>query len=68
MTAWMTFSLGSVILALVSWHQLSERRTVGLQILSIRDCLNDIQTSLLDMETGERGYIITGDKKFLEPS
>ena len=65
--AWMTFSLGSVILALVSWHQLSERRTVGLQILAIRDGLNDILTSLLDMETGERGYIITGNKEFLEP-
>ncbi|MEI9866584.1 MAG: CHASE3 domain-containing protein [Limisphaerales bacterium] len=66
-TAWMTFSLGSVILALVSWHQLSEKRTAGMQILAIRDGLNAILTSLLDMETGERGYIITGNDKFLEP-
>ncbi|MGA2030111.1 MAG: ATP-binding protein [Verrucomicrobiota bacterium] len=34
---------------------------------AIRDDLNGILKSLLDMETGERGYVITGNKDFLEP-
>jgi signal transduction histidine kinase/CheY-like chemotaxis protein len=65
--AWLTFSLGSVVLALISWHQLSARRFVGMQIAASRDDLNGILKSLLDMETGERGYVITGNKEFLEP-
>jgi signal transduction histidine kinase/FixJ family two-component response regulator len=65
--AWLTFSLGSVVLALVSWHQLSAQRVVGSQIAAIRDDLNGILKSLLDMETGERGYVITDNKDFLEP-
>jgi signal transduction histidine kinase/CheY-like chemotaxis protein len=65
--AWLTFSLGSVVLALVSWHQLSARRVVGMQTSAIRDDLNGILKSLLDTETGERGYVITGHKEFLEP-
>ncbi len=65
--AWLTFSLGSVLIALVSWHQLSAVRVVGRQMSAIRDDLNGILKSLLDMETGERGYVITGNKDFLKP-
>jgi signal transduction histidine kinase/CheY-like chemotaxis protein len=65
--AWLTFSLGSVVLALVSWHQLSAQRVVGTKVSAIRDELDGILKSLLDMETGERGYVITGNKDFLEP-
>jgi signal transduction histidine kinase/CheY-like chemotaxis protein len=65
--AWLTFSLGSVLLALISWHQLSARMKYGGEVTSTRDELHEVYQSLLDLETGERGYVITGDKKFLEP-
>jgi signal transduction histidine kinase/CheY-like chemotaxis protein len=65
--AWLTFSLGSVVLALVSWHQLSARMNYGRQMTLTRDELHEVYQSLLDLETGERGYVITGDKTFLEP-
>ena len=65
--AWLTFSIASVLLALVSWHQLSVQTAVGSQTSTIWDDLNGILRSLLDMETGERGYVITGNKEFLEP-
>jgi signal transduction histidine kinase/CheY-like chemotaxis protein len=65
--AWLTFSLGSVVLGLVSWHQLSARMNYGKQMTLTRDELHEVYISLLDLETGERGYVITGDKKFLEP-
>jgi signal transduction histidine kinase/CheY-like chemotaxis protein len=65
--AWLTFSLGSVVLALISWHQLSVEINIGKQTVSIRDDLHDILKSLLDIETGERGYVITGNKEYLEP-
>jgi signal transduction histidine kinase/CheY-like chemotaxis protein len=65
--AWLTFSLGSVLLALVSWHQLSARMNYGKQVTQTRNELHAAYTLLLDAETGERGYVITGDKNFLEP-
>jgi signal transduction histidine kinase/CheY-like chemotaxis protein len=65
--SWLTFSFASVVLALLSWHQLNTQRAAGLQMLAVRDNLNSIFKLLLDTETGERGYVITGDKTFLEP-
>jgi len=65
--AWLTFSLGSVVLALISWHQLSARMDYGRQVTLTRDELHEVNDSLLGLETGERGYVITGDKIFLEP-
>jgi signal transduction histidine kinase/CheY-like chemotaxis protein len=65
--AWLTFSLGSVLLTLLSWHQLIAQMDIGKQTVAIRDDLNNIIKSLLDLETGERGYVITGNKEFLQP-
>jgi signal transduction histidine kinase/CheY-like chemotaxis protein len=63
--AWLTFSVGSVVLALVSWHQLAMQMDAGKQTLAARDSLNAIRHSLLETEADERGYILTGDKLFL---
>ncbi len=65
--AWLAFSLGSVLLALISWHQLTLRMNYGRQVTMTRNELHAAYNLLLDAETGERGYIITGDKNFLEP-
>jgi hypothetical protein len=65
--AWLAFSLGSVLLALISWHQLTLRMNYGRQVTMTRNELHAAYNLLLDAETGERGYIITGDKIFLEP-
>jgi signal transduction histidine kinase/ActR/RegA family two-component response regulator len=34
---------------------------------TVIDHANQVQTSMVDMETGLRAYVITGDPKFLEP-
>ena len=65
--AWLTFSFGSVVLALLSWHQLTARMEYGKQMTLTREELLGVCQSLLDLETGERGYVITGDETFLEP-
>ena len=65
--AWLTFSCGSVVLALVSWHQLTTQMDAGSQIEAIREDVNTILQSLLSLESGERGYVITGNKDFLQP-
>jgi len=60
---WLTFSFGSVVLAVVSWVQLSDRLATGKQTTLARNDLNKIYQSLLDLETGERGYVITWRQK-----
>lgn len=35
--------------------------------LEVHDLANKIQKNILDMETGMRGYVITGDEAYLEP-
>src|SRR3954471_16328391 len=35
--------------------------------MEIHDLANQIQKNVLDMETGMRGYVITGDEQYLEP-
>lgn len=67
LASWLTFSIGSVALAVMSWTQLSAGLNEGREVTTIRIQLNQVYESLLDSETGERGYVITGDKKFLEP-
>jgi len=64
---WITLSVGSVVLAAVTWWQLSSWRAAGKEMTEVRDDLDQIIKSLLDVETGERGYVITGNKSFLEP-
>ncbi|MFK9091503.1 CHASE3 domain-containing protein [Bacillus salipaludis] len=35
--------------------------------IEVHDLANQIQKNILDMETGMRGYVITGDVEYLEP-
>src|SRR4051794_35613598 len=35
--------------------------------IEVHDVANQIQKNVLDMETGMRGYVITGDAEYLEP-
>ena len=32
-----------------------------------RGALNDLKQTILDAETGQRGYLLTGDERYLEP-
>jgi signal transduction histidine kinase/CheY-like chemotaxis protein len=64
---WLTFSIGSVVLAAISWWQLSTQMAAGRAVIATRQELDGILNALLDTETAARGYVITGDKHFLEP-
>ena len=64
---WLALSLGSVVLAGVTWSRLSLRVNAARRMNAIRGNLDGILKLLLDAETGARGYLVTGDKKFLDP-
>jgi signal transduction histidine kinase/CheY-like chemotaxis protein len=64
---WLTLSVGSVVLAAISWWHLTELMAEGRMLTSVRDDTDGILKSLLDAETGTRGYVITGNTNYLEP-
>ncbi|WP_370866937.1 CHASE3 domain-containing protein [Paenibacillus chitinolyticus] len=35
--------------------------------IQVHDLTSEVEKQLLDMETGQRGYVITGDDRYLEP-
>ncbi len=64
---WITLSVASVVLAAITWWQLAARLATTRKAVAIRQQLDGVFNLLLDIETSERGYVITGDKKFLDP-
>ncbi|MCU1379686.1 MAG: Stage sporulation family protein, partial [Acidimicrobiales bacterium] len=53
-----------------SWVEIERdraSRTADDRLVPARDELNKLLTSLVDQETGQRGFLLTGDDAFLEP-
>ncbi|HEU6449574.1 MAG TPA: ATP-binding protein [Verrucomicrobiae bacterium] len=65
MILWLTLSIGSMVIAAVSWTQLTSRMTSVRRIITIRDELGFIDRKLLAAEGDVNGYIVTGDTNFL---
>ncbi|HXE41570.1 MAG TPA: ATP-binding protein, partial [Candidatus Baltobacteraceae bacterium] len=64
---WLALSVVSVVLAAFSWSRIPERIAEVRNIQAIRDCLTKIGKSLADAESAARGYVISGNEKFLTP-
>ena len=64
---WLSLSVASVILAAANWVQLHFRLKASTAAVAIVDAADGIQKSLLDVETAQRGFTISGDEAFLEP-
>ena len=67
------FGLAALTLAIVavlgfeSTHRLTENDRWVAHTQQVRMKLADLLSSIKDAETGQRGFIITGDESFLEP-
>jgi len=64
---WLTLSIGSVVVAMATWVQLSAKLASARQAFDLEVCAQQVLRLLVDCETGERGFVITGDENFLEP-
>lgn len=51
----------------VAAERADSRMRIDRSLQPARDELSAILTSLIDQETGQRGYVITGQERFLEP-
>ena len=58
------------VIALFSYNSLRETAELREQVTHDVDVIDTLQTllaTLIDAETGQRGYLITGTESFLEP-
>src|SRR5262249_44850892 len=64
---WLTLSVASVLLSTVTWVELSRKLAEARAAVEIRTELDAVFKLLLDSETAQRGFALTGDERFLEP-
>ena len=67
------FALGPIILAIVGWiaysntAHLTERHDARRHSYEVLQQIEVVLKRLVDAETGQRGYLLTGDERYLEP-
>jgi signal transduction histidine kinase/CheY-like chemotaxis protein len=64
---WLTLSIASVLLAAITWMQLSSKLAAAREAVAVQEDLDAILKLLLDVETAQRGFTITGDATYLDP-
>jgi signal transduction histidine kinase/DNA-binding NarL/FixJ family response regulator len=64
---WITLSIISVILSVITWYQLREALRTSREAVAIRNTADAVLQSMLDAETAQRGFSLTGQDTFLEP-
>ncbi|HEX3720936.1 MAG TPA: ATP-binding protein [Verrucomicrobiae bacterium] len=63
---WLTLSVASVVLASATWIQFSGKLNTATQTVAIRIKLEAIYNLLLQADSSQGAYVITGDKQFLK--
>ncbi|MBL9139763.1 MAG: CHASE3 domain-containing protein [Verrucomicrobiales bacterium] len=64
---WLTLSVASVLLATVSWFDLSRKLEAARIAAQIDEEVMEILHVAVDVETGQRGFTISGKEEFLAP-
>jgi PAS domain S-box-containing protein len=59
--------LGAIVLAWQDWKLFREAVAEGRHARSVLDSNETLLSAVKDAETGQRGFLVTGDKKYLEP-
>ena len=57
---WLTLSVGSVVLAAITWVQLSEKLAAAREATAIYSSAERALRLMVDCETGARGFFLTG--------
>lgn len=64
---WIALSLGGIALGVVVWANLSRTFEASVESTHFRRSLHQVFSALQDAETGERGFLLSGDPAYLEP-
>src|SRR5690349_19244045 len=58
---------GNAYLALNHFHRVQKTAALALESSALQAKLSGVLKDLTDMETGQRGYLLTGDSAYLQP-
>jgi len=50
-----------------AWRHYNRANTDGARSREIYNAIGTLRTTLIDAETGQRGFLLTGDPRYLEP-
>lgn len=59
--------LGMVGVSYLEWRQYSRANADAARTREIQESVNALLSNLLDAETGQRGFLLTGENRYLEP-
>ena len=48
-------------------HRVYENTGLVAKNQAVQNALSDVLSTMIDVETGQRGYVLTGDRQFLQP-
>jgi len=66
-TIWIALSAGGIVLGVMLWGQLNAGLETMMENAKLRQQLDTVFSMLQDAETGQRGYLLTGDDAYLDP-
>jgi signal transduction histidine kinase/ActR/RegA family two-component response regulator len=66
-TIWIALSLAAIGLGIMVYKNLSRSFEASVGSAQFRRSLREVFSALQDAETGERGFLLSGDEKYLEP-
>jgi signal transduction histidine kinase/CheY-like chemotaxis protein len=64
---WLTLSVAGVVLATITWMQLSAEWDLTRETEAIHHSAERVLRAVVDCETGVRGFVLTGQGEFLQP-
>ena len=66
-TIWIALSFGGIGLGVMVWRNLSTSFEASVESAQFRRSLREVFSALQDAETGERGFLLSGDESYLDP-
>jgi signal transduction histidine kinase len=64
---WLSLTVAGVVLSAITWKQLSDQVDIAVRQAEFNNALDAVFTAIQDAETGQRGFLITGNAAYLEP-
>jgi signal transduction histidine kinase/DNA-binding response OmpR family regulator len=65
--AWWLLTVASVVMSALVWNRLSRSVNSSAEATRLGESLNQVFSALQDAETGQQGFLLTGNDAYLEP-
>src|SRR6266404_5424958 len=64
---WWLLTVASVVMSALVWNGLSRSLNASAEATRLGESLNQVFSALQDAETGQQGFLLTGNDAYLEP-